>query len=302
MLYIGLDMHKKTSTIAVRDESGNVIETATVPSSIVFEYISGHHDKCVVCTDAYPGARPILRRLERKGVKVIVLGHVPGRVSGTRKKTDITDALLYSEIAWRGRASRAWIPPEAIEKLREYTRQREMYARLMAMARGAARQHRLAGHDEVARMLDEDVKYFKERTRMIESRIREHLTEHGLMPVVERLMEIPGIGYVSAAAILAEVGDIRRFESGDRLVSYAGLAPSTYQSGERRRHGKTGIGRLKRIMYLCAMAHVRARGKFYGFYSRLRKRGKAMSVALIAVARKLMLVVFNVLNGDRYRP
>ena len=52
------------------------------------------------------------------------------------------------------------------------------------------------------------------------------------------LMSIPGVGYFSAVAILAEIGDISRFESDEKLCSYAGLVPSTKQSGGKSTHGR----------------------------------------------------------------
>ena len=70
--------------------------------------------------------------------------------------------------------------------------------------------------------------------------------------LVAKLQEIDGVGFISAVEILAEIGDIRRFPSGRRLASYMGVAPSTYQSGRRMRHGRTGKGRLKKILFLCA--------------------------------------------------
>jgi len=72
------------------------------------------------------------------------------------------------------------------------------------------------------------------------------------------LMTIPGVGYFSAMAILAEIGDIRRFSNEKRLCSYSGLVPSVDQSGNTRRLGhmtREGSGLLRWVLVECVWAH-----------------------------------------------
>lgn len=66
-------------------------------------------------------------------------------------------------------------------------------------------------------------------------------------PAAQRLIKIPGISYYSALMIMSEIGDIRRFPSLKKLCSYAGLVPSTYQSGDITRHAR------KMLRYIYAM-------------------------------------------------
>lgn len=114
------------------------------------------------------------------------------------------------------------------------------------------------------------------------------------------LMQIPGISVFSALAILAEIGEIGRFPSAKKLSSYAGLVPSLHSSGQRHSSGhitKAGRSRLRWI--LVEAAHVAARHdpQLGRFYHRLRAR-KGTNVAVVATARKILVVIWHLLRGD----
>jgi len=120
-------------------------------------------------------------------------------------------------------------------------------------------------------------------------------------PDVQLLMTVPGIGYYIALLIKAEVGDIRRFSSCDRLASYAGLVPSTRSSGGVERHGrftKEGSGWLRWAMVEAAMVHVRRDSPVTRFYLRVAER-RGRKPALVAAARKLLTVCYSVLVNRR---
>jgi len=129
----------------------------------------------------------------------------------------------------------------------------------------------------------------------IESLLAEFSKEVGL------LLTIPGVGLKSAAVIISEIGDIKRFASPKKLASYAGLVPTVYQSG-----GKTVYGKLRRecnrrlrwILYEVAINAVKVSPWLRSFYERLILRGKARKQALIAVARKIAVGVWHILMRD----
>ena len=117
------------------------------------------------------------------------------------------------------------------------------------------------------------------------------------------LTSIPGISYVSALTIIAEIGDINRFSRAKKLMSYAGLVPSTYSSGESVRHGritKQGSRWLRWTMIGIAHRQMLCK-KFPGFawyYLKLRQR-KGSATAAVATARKLLAVIFRLLKDNR---
>lgn len=157
----------------------------------------------------------------------------------------------------------------------------------------------------------------RKSTRMLlqstAKRIRE-LTTHvaELDGIIEELLEevfpnevltsIPGLGKVSAAAILAEIGDVRRFTSKGQFIGYCGLYPIVWESGEaKRRYQMTFKGnRMLKMTFLIASAAARQYNPVVAtYYERLRKRGKSTKAAGGAIARKLAEIVFALLASNQ---
>jgi transposase len=117
-------------------------------------------------------------------------------------------------------------------------------------------------------------------------------------PEVERLQTIPGVGPIVALTVIAVFSDVTRFVSAKHAASYAGLTPSTYQSGERAAHGritKRGSGEWRAM--LCEAAHHAQRSDhpLNPYLAKLRaKRGYRMAV--IAVAHRLCRIMFAMLR------
>jgi len=112
------------------------------------------------------------------------------------------------------------------------------------------------------------------------------------------LQTVPGIGAYSAMVILAEVGDIARFDSKRALASYAGLTPSVRESAGKQRRGGIGhhgSGTLRWIMLQVAQVAARCSPAARAWITRLKKR-KPVQVAKIALARKLLTAVWALLR------
>ena len=118
------------------------------------------------------------------------------------------------------------------------------------------------------------------------------------------LMSVPGVSFVLAAGILSEIGDINRFPSPGHLASYAGLVPTAKNSGGKRRSGKPSKKTnkyLRRYMFLAGMAAVRSNSQVVReFFQRLLGRGKHYKVAVVAVARKLLCVIWYLLRRGEF--
>lgn len=132
----------------------------------------------------------------------------------------------------------------------------------------------------------------------LDAAIEQMLTE--LFPD-QILTSIPGIGAVSAAAILAEVGDIGRFDDVTAFVGYCGLYPVVWESGRvKRRYRMTRKGnRMLKMTLLVASASARQYNPVIAaYYKRLRDRGKSKRAAGGAIARKLATLVFTLLQRN----
>ena len=132
----------------------------------------------------------------------------------------------------------------------------------------------------------------------------------GAIPTLDhtrRLLEaIPSIGIVFAGTLLTETGNFHAIVCGRQLVAYAGYAPKSCQSGDKdlpRHISKAGNARLRKGAYMAAVSATRTRSPFATLYRRLRAAGKPPKVALVAVARKILLVAYAVVSsGVPYNP
>lgn len=110
------------------------------------------------------------------------------------------------------------------------------------------------------------------------------------------ILTIPGISYAMGSMIVAEVGDFSRFESPDKLLAYAGMSPSTYQSGKLEstyaHMEKRGSKYLRYALYNAAKYVCMHDPTFNSYLAKKRAEGKAYNVALSHVVRKLVRVIY----------
>ena len=150
----------------------------------------------------------------------------------------------------------------------------------------------------------EEIRTLTDRIKMAERQI-EGIAEQ--TPVVERLRSIPGIGLLTATALVAFVGDVQRFPSGRHFASYLGLTPREFSSGLKRRLGrisKRGDAYLRMLLVhgarsvLChakkTKEHDRLRTWALGLEKRLRH-----NKAAVALANKLARIAWAVWKHDR---
>lgn len=151
---------------------------------------------------------------------------------------------------------------------------------------------------------------------LVLNRLRERIAEQAAIllddnPDSRRLMTVPGIGPANALTILAEAGDLRRFQHHRQFLSFCGLNLSTLQSGKSRgqsRISKYGNARLRTALWLAAQTAVRMRENSFRRKFDHYVRGNPLDAdlrrkAYTAVAAKLARVIFGLIkNGTDYRP
>ncbi len=118
---------------------------------------------------------------------------------------------------------------------------------------------------------------------------------------------IPGIGYRMGAMILAEVGGFSRFDSPDKLMAYAGMSPSTYQSGQFKNcypHMEKRVSKYLRYALCNAAKYVCLwESGFAAYLAKKRAEGKHYNVALSHAAKKLVRLIFALeKSGQPYYP
>jgi transposase len=121
--------------------------------------------------------------------------------------------------------------------------------------------------------------------------------------IPQHILTIPGIGLTTGAAIIAEIGDISRFESEDKLVAYAGIDATVYQSGQfqgtEMHMSKRGSPYLRLALWQAASMAIQHNEELKAYYQKKRAEGKAHGTALGAVCRKLLVRIYVILKENR---
>ena len=134
--------------------------------------------------------------------------------------------------------------------------------------------------------------------KLLEGRIREALQNKSREQQI--LTSIPGIGFIGASILIAEIGDIHDFEDADKLAKWAGLTPSVYQSANVTRTGsitKQGSRHIRWILVELAHVAIRSPGRIRTFFERLMPK-TGYKKAIVAVARKMLRIVWHLLVND----
>jgi len=131
--------------------------------------------------------------------------------------------------------------------------------------------------------------------------------ERVLVALVETIPQyittIPGIGIPTGATILGEIGDVNRFENSSKLVAYAGIDATVYQSGQfqaaETHMSKRGSPYLRLALWQAASMAIRYNTELQSYYQKKRAEGKAHGTALGAVCRKLLVRIYVILKENR---
>ena len=134
-----------------------------------------------------------------------------------------------------------------------------------------------------------------------------HLIDQSIADLMAQIPQfittIPGVGPVTGAAILAEIGDINRFESSDKLVAYAGIDAAVYQTGQfeaaETHMSKRSSPYLRHALWQAASMTILYEPELKAFYQSKRDQGKHHGTAIGAVCRKLLARIFVVLKEQR---
>ena len=258
---------------------------------------------CLEATGAYGDALATYLHETGHAVSVInpaqIKAYAQSRLSGA--KTDKADATLIAQFC----AERK--PPEWSSLPREARELQALVRRLdslLEMRQMEANRFEVAGTEAVRESLAEHLAYLDEEIARRQELIRAHIDSHpGLRGQRDLLLSIPGIGAATAAKLLAEIMDVKLYESARQLAAFAGLAPRPHESGSsvrRKAHlSKTGTPRLRKALYFPAVVAIRHNPYVKDLSERLRARGKCPMQIIGAAMRKLVHLAYGVLKSGR---
>jgi len=328
MRCFGLDVHRDFCEVALADEDGvrSAGRIATrVPQLELFAQSLARGD--AVALEATTGADRIVAVLERAGIRVVVANTRKLKsITEAKAKTDRLDARLLARMLRSGLLDEVWTPDERTRALRRLTNRRERLVRARTRAKNEA-------HGVLARTLCERppvTDAFGAGGRRwlagLELPTDERLTLDGCLrqvdfldaevaaldgeiatralawPEVLRLMSVPGVNVQTAATFMASIGDIHRFSSPRKLVSYLGLDPRVRQSGSAAaRHGhisKAGASEARHMLGEVAWKVMLTPGPLRAFFERVRVR-RGPQIAATATARKLVVLFWHLLTSEQ---
>jgi transposase len=212
------------------------------------------------------------------------------RATGRLAKTDVIDAAMLAEMGRALRLSPDPAPDRTREKLNLLNKRRDQ---LVAM-RQQERLRRLEAADAtICEGIDAHLGWLDQAIAEIEAAIRDLVSASADLARAEVLLRsTPGIGAVGAAVLIGLLPELGH-RSARQIAMLAGLAPVNQDSGAKRgqRSIRGGRRRVRQALYMAAVVTLRTRSPFAAFYNRLRSAGKPAKVALIALARKILVTL-----------
>jgi len=324
MQYVGLDVHKNFTQAVVLDDQGNRLMNERFATTIadLDKFIGKLGKDIEIVMEASSVWQHLYEYLEDECYKVKLAHPLKTRlIAEARIKTDPRDAGTLANLLRTNFLPESYVPHKHARSERQITRHRASLVDMRTMVKNKIhailRLHGIT-HEfsdlfgksgmEFLRTVQIPVTsrfeldQYTTMLRLLDRQIED--TSHKIQlftqvnPLAQRLMSIPGISYYSALMIMAEIVDIRRFQSTKKLCSYSGLIPSTYQSGDTARHGgitKQGSVWLRRILIQSANVAIRYDDVLSEFYKRIERK-KGHNKAIVATARKMLKYIYIMLT------
>ena len=236
----------------------------------------------------------VLRTLAHKSYKVSMIQPLKGRcfarAKGLLAKTDKLDAQMLAEYA-KAMPTRIYEPLcEEVQRLRDYADRRSQVLHMIVQEKNRLKQ--LTFKDTIA-LTKKTLKYLETEALLIEKRMKEIVKNNQKLKDVEKvLMTVKGVGEITAMILMAKMPELGKFNSRE-VAQMLGVAPINHDSGKMQGKRRTFGGRksVKSALYMAALSAIQHDKQMKSFYNRLRSRGKLPQVALVAVIRKISIVL-----------
>jgi transposase len=328
MKFAGIDLHKQTITVCVMDQARTVLERkqlycADETSLKSFFENLGTFQAVVEATASYEWFVKLIEPLADK----VLLAH-PKKlrvIAESTRKSDKLDAQVLAEFLSLDMIPTSYRPSPRQRDHRRLVRQRDsIQGRIMSVKNRMRRimsnynadrkdlfskaglkflkQFKLSPADRFAvNQMSEEFAFLQTQLAQADAELKSFAAN---APVRERqyrelLRTIPGVGFVTAEVVLAEIADIERFDSQKQVVAYAGLAPGQRESAGKSKElhiEKNGSKHLRWVLVEAAWQLIRYSPRWGAVYDRLKKRLRAKK-AIVAVARRLLCLIVAILKS-----
>jgi transposase len=322
VLYVGLDVHRRRTQVAALDEDGHELFNRNVPNDVekLGDVLVGFEPGTPVVFEATYGWAWLAELLHEMGFEAH-LAHPAAckAIASARLKNDKVDARTLAQLLRVDLLGEAWIAPRPVRELRLLLRHRAALVKMRTTVKTRVRavladrgvdaveglwdrpgRRWLAKLElpDVEREIVDDLCALLDAVEPIIARLEKELRARAKPDSrVEALQHLPGVGLLTAMTLVAEIGDIARFDTARRLCSWAGLTPRVRNSDTKVRHGHiTKMGPAAVRFVLGEAAHVaKAQPPFVDAYESIRRR-RGKQIATTAIARRLLAASFYILK------
>ena len=300
--YVSLDISKARLDYAIVGQKCRQVPNTAAGIATLITALQPLPGVRVVCEATGGYERRLLELLHQARVPVCRLQ--PGRVrhfaqaEGTLAKTDRIDVGVIYRYAcsMHPRVEKPPLPEvTALRELLDYRRQ------LVEQATQTGNRLETAGAT-LQPLLQTQHEQQQAALVKAEASIAQHLQAHpGLRTKAKRMQQLQGVGPVLATTLLAYLPELGE-EDDKRIAALVGVAPFAHDSGEssRPRHARGGRGEVRNVLYMAAVSASQHNPVLAPFYQRLRAAGKPANVCLLAVMRKLIVVLNRMLKDPNF--
>jgi transposase len=328
MRWVGIDLHRRRSQIAVIDQHGELtLSRRIVNDRDTFLELLGDPTDAHVVLEATYGWEWLAELLEEAGYDLHLAHPLRTRaIAAARVKTDAIDAKTLAQLLRAGFLPEAYVAPRELRDLRELLRHRATLTRMRSAIKNRVHailaKHGIANEysdlfgkggrqflanlqlrDAPRRRLDSLLALIEDFDREINDTTTEIEQRAKLDDRVEVLTQIRGVGRYTAMLIIAEVGDVRRFPTARHLCAWAGLTPTVRSSDGKARLGhisRQGSPALRWALVEAAQKVTTGSGPLREKYERIAKR-RGAKIAKVAIAREILTLAFYGLRDGEIR-
>lgn len=319
---VGLDLHLRRSVGTVMDVNGRVVkqERFTTSREGLAAFLKGvQHARIALEASGY--CHPWVDYLESLGHEVTVAHPRKVRlIAESSIKTDKVDSEALAQLLRLGYLPASYVPGKPLRELRELARHRtklgQERSRIKVRIRAEMNRRGLAidspfsmaGRKELANLRIPAVDNFLEQLSLVGRQVKECeerlAAAEAKHPHIGLLQTIAGVGLYTASVAVAGLGEVSRFRDAEKAVSYAGLAPSIYQSDLTERRGgitKRGPADLRRALCEAAWVHVGCcpDSDISRLYRRVYRRTRCKQKAITAAAAKLVRIMYAMMRDNQ---
>jgi transposase len=326
---VGIDLHRKRSHVAVIDDEGTetLSRRITNDPATFLELLAELEGDSRIALEATYGWEWLADLLQEAGYELHLAHPLRTKaIASARVKTDAVDARTLAYLLRADLLPEAYIAPRELRDLRDLLRHRVALTRMRSALKnragsilakqGVDRPYSdmfgpaglrfltaLELPEGPRRRLDSTLRLTADFTREIDLTTREIDARAKADPYVDVLCQIRGVGRYIAMLVIAEVGDVSRFQTARQLCSWAGMTPTVRSSDLRTRLGHIshqGSPALRWALVEAAQHAARGGGPLRDAFERISKR-RGRQVAKVAVARKILALCFYGLRDGEIR-